>query len=81
MSELERTLTEWAETEEGQEQIGKFRNRVSLNGLYKRSKEFRESIERAQGSFSDMLEAQLFANYFMLTNMCGTPEKLAECSR
>ena len=57
MSLFERTLIEWAETEDGQEQIGKFRNRVSLNGLWKRFREIREGIESAQGSFSDMLEA------------------------
>ena len=44
-------------------------------------KEFRETIECAQGSYSDMLEAQLFANYFMLQNVLGTPEKIAEYSR
>ena len=57
MSLFERTLIEWAETEDGQEQIGKFRNRVSLNGLWKRFREIREGIESAQGSYSDMLEA------------------------
>lgn len=31
-----------------------------------------------QGSYSDMLEAQLFANYYMLVNELGTKEKLAE---
>ena len=80
-SEFDRALVTWAESEDGQELIAKFRGRVSLNGLYKRMKEFSEAIESAQGSYSDMLEAHLYANYFMLESVLGTREKLAEYNR
>ena len=74
ISALDRTLIQFAQTEEGSEQINKFKGRVSIKGLYKRGIEILEAIEHAQGSYDDMLRGQLYSNYYMLCTGLGTNE-------